>query len=64
VRRETPAAFTVIRQVPGGGSQKIHTCAAHQFRTIAEFRKLGDEELEVRPADPAVHGCKGCLEGW
>jgi hypothetical protein len=64
VKRETPAVTAITRTAPDGGQQTIYSCAAHQFRTIAEFRKLGDEQLAVGPADPAHHGCKGCLEDW
>jgi hypothetical protein len=63
VKRETPAAVSITRKYELG-TQTIHSCADHQFRVIAELRKLGDEELAVTAADPTKHGCKGCLEDW
>ena len=64
MKRETPAVTAITRTTAEGGQQTIFACAGHRFRTIAEFRKLGGEELAVTPADPARHGCKGCLEDW
>jgi hypothetical protein len=64
VKRETPAVTAITRNPPEGGAQTIYSCAAHQFATIREFRKLGQEQLTVTAADPAHHGCKGCLEDW
>ena len=64
MKRQTPAVIAITRTVPAGGTQTIFSCAPHQFRTIAEFRKLGPEELALAPADPGRHGCKGCLEDW
>lgn len=61
-RREVPAEVVIIRHLPDGGVQGICACADHKARTIAELGSGGD--LEVRPADPSVHGCKGCLEDW
>jgi hypothetical protein len=61
VKRETPAAMAVIRRLPGGTVQTVYACAGHVFRTI---RELGGQDLEIGKADPAVHGCKGCLEDW
>lgn len=57
----TRAESVVIRHLPEGGTQRIYACAAHVLRTIQE---LGGQGVEVAAADPAVHGCKGCLEGW
>ena len=55
-----------ITRAFGGGAQTqtIYSCAAHKFATIAKHRENGDEELEVTRANPAHHGCKGCLEDW
>jgi len=64
VKRETAAVTAVTRHLPDGSSQTIYACADHRLRTIAEFRKLGDEELAIGTANPAHHGCKGCLEDW
>jgi hypothetical protein len=66
--REIPAEVSITREFINEDGvlvkQKIHSCSKHQFRTIAELRKLGPEDLSVTPADPAHHGCKGCLDGW
>ncbi|HUN38465.1 MAG TPA: hypothetical protein VMU95_41270 [Trebonia sp.] len=58
---ETPATTAVIRVAAG---QVIFACKSHVLRTVAEFRKLGDEKLSIVPADPTIHGCKGCLDDW
>lgn len=61
MKRETPAVTAVTRRLPDGSTQTIYTCAPHVMRVV---RELGGRDLDVREADPAVHGCKGCLEDW
>ena len=61
---ETPATAAISRTDADGLKQTIYSCAAHKFATIAKHRENGDEELAVTRADPAHHGCKGCLEDW
>lgn len=61
--RETPAVVEITR-IFGGETQTIYSCRAHQFRTMAKHRENGDEELVIAKADPAHHGCKGCLDDW
>lgn len=58
--------MTAITRTFDGGAQTqtIYSCRAHQWATIAKHRENGSEELAVTPADPAHHGCKGCLEDW
>ena len=61
VSRETPAVTAVVRKLPGGGAQEIYACADHVAATI---RQLGGQNLDLRPADPSIHGCKGCWDDW
>ena len=56
--------MTAITRTFDGATQTIYCCPSHKFATIAKHRENGDEELAITPADPAVHGCKGCLDDW
>lgn len=60
MQRETPAVTTVTKK-HDGGAFKIHACAAHVMATI---RQLGGQDLDMTPADPGIHGCKGCWDDW
>lgn len=57
--REVPAVTAVIRMQPS--PVEIYACASHIAATI---RELGSKDLELRPANPDIHGCKGCWADW
>jgi hypothetical protein len=73
MQRETPAVTTVVRTVPGK-IDRIHSCPEHVTATVrqlsedpvlvpAAFRSAA-ENITLVPADPSIHGCKGCWDDW
>jgi len=61
--RQTPATLAITRTGPGRVATTIYACPDHVKATVAQLRAAGGR-LAVRPADPAVHGCKGCGARW
>ena len=55
---ETPAVTAVTKTTEG---VQIYACAAHVMATV---RQLGSKDLDISPADPSIHGCKGCWDDW
>ena len=60
-----PAEFEISRTDPDGAISDIYACGQHLARTIQIMLQDGAAvTVAIRPADPAVHGCKGHFEDW